>query len=59
MMITKEIKVFEKLIKYKDYISNNENMLYNTNVDKISINIGLYFLQLAMGVDVYEELLEG
>lgn len=50
--------VFEKLYEQKESIETAENSIINSNIDSISLKIGLCFLYTSMGKDVYGDILE-
>lgn len=54
----RNLNVFEKLYDNQDSIDVGEHSIYFSNVDKVSLKIGLQFLFVAMGKDVYSNLLE-
>lgn len=50
--------IFEKLFDQRDIIEVDNNSIISSNIDSISLKIGLRFLFVAMGKDVYSEILE-
>ena len=55
---TRNQGVYEKLIEQQKTIEVAENSIISSNIDSISLKIGLQLLYTAMGKDVYTEILE-
>ena len=51
-------KKYEKLFEQQKAIEVVDNFLISSNIDSISLKIGLQFLYIAMGKDVYGDVLE-
>lgn len=51
-------EVYEKIFEHKEDIENKKHSIISSNIDTISLKIGLQFLYAAMGKDVYSNILE-
>lgn len=51
-------KVFEQLYEQQETIGENDLSPFSSNIDSISLKIGLQFLYLAIDKDVYDTILE-
>jgi len=50
--------IYEQLIEQKDTIEVVDHLIMSSNIDSISLKIGMQFLFAAMGKDVYSDILE-
>lgn len=50
--------VYEELYKQQETIESNECFSFSSNIDEVSLKIGLQFLYASMGKDVYSNILE-
>lgn len=50
--------VYEKLFEQQEEIKINDHAIFSSNIDSISLKIGLQFLYVSMGKDVYSSILE-
>lgn len=50
--------IYEKLFKQQEKIDVDDHSIISSNIDSISLKIGLQFLYAAMGKDVYGDILE-
>lgn len=50
--------IYEQLIEQKDTIEVVDHLIMSSNIDSISLKIGMQFLFTAMGKDVYSDILE-
>lgn len=55
---TRNQEVYEKLFEQQKTIEVADNSIISSNIDSISLKIGLQLLYTAMGKDVYAEILE-
>lgn len=55
---TRNQSVFEKLFKQQSTIEVAENSIISSNIDSISLKIGLQFLFASIGKNVYGDILE-
>lgn len=55
---TRNQSIYEKLFEQQKAIDVVDNFLISSNIDSISLKIGLQFLYIAMGKDVYGDVLE-
>lgn len=55
---TRNQVVYEKLFEQQKTIEVADNLIISTNIDSISLKIGLQLLYTAMGKDVYADILE-
>lgn len=55
---TRNQEVYEKLLEQQKTIEVADNSIISSNIDSISLKIGLQLLYTAMGKDVYAEILE-
>ena len=55
---TRNQEVYEKLCEQQKTIEVADNSIISSNIDSISLKIGLQLLYTAMGKDVYAEILE-
>lgn len=51
-------RVYEKLYEQQETIEDNECSDFSSNIDSVSLKIGLQFLYASMGKDVYSNILE-
>lgn len=50
--------VYENLFKQQEEIKINDHAIFSSNIDSVSLKIGLQFLYASMGKDVYSDILE-
>lgn len=50
--------VYEKIYEHQETIEDREYSFFSSNIDGISLKIGLQFLYASMGKDVYSNILE-
>lgn len=50
--------VYEKLFEQQEKIKINDHAIFSSNIDSVSLKIGLQFLYASMGKDVYGDILE-
>src|SRR5699024_10644311 len=50
--------VYEKIYEQQEIIKDREYSFFSSNIDGISLKIGLQFLYASMGKDVYSNILE-
>lgn len=50
--------VYEKLFEQHEEIKINDHAIFSSNIDSVSLKIGLQFLYASMGKDVYGDILE-
>ena len=55
---TRNQGVYEKLFEQQNTIEVADNLIISSNIDSISLKIGLQLLYTAMGIDVYADILE-
>ena len=55
---TRNQSVYQKLFDQREEIDFFDHAIFSSNIDGISLKIGLQFLYAAMGKDVYSDLLE-
>lgn len=51
--------IFKKIIERKNEIIDIDNTLMSSNIDKVSLEIAIAFLQISMGENSYVDILEG
>ena len=54
----RNMATFDLLLEKREEIQTAENSIFSSNIDRISLEIGLCFLYTAMGKDVYLEILD-
>ena len=55
---TRNQGVYEKLFAQQNAIETADNSIISSNIDSISLKIGLQLLYISMGKDVYADILE-
>lgn len=50
--------VYEKLFEQSEAVDVSDNSIISSNIDSVSLKIGLHFLFVAMGKEVYGDILE-
>ena len=55
---TRNQRVYQKLFDQREEIDIFDHAIFSSNIDSISLKIGLQFLYAAMGKDVYSDILD-